>query len=205
LNGAFGADMMVAGWLSTILVVRRLGAETMQGTARHERYREILQSFKPDDGDLLGALHAVQEEFGWVSREGVDAVARRLHLSASQVFGAVSFYTEFRMSAPARLTVHWCSGPACRLKGGDNIRRAIEMVLGFGMEDRSPDGRIGLHVQQCDGCCERAPLVWLQRPDDHGDGPFAPLQAHRGEVVGPLRVADAIALARELASGQQGS
>jgi NADH:ubiquinone oxidoreductase subunit E len=178
----------------------------MQDSGPRARYREILERFKPDDGDLLGALHAVQDEFGWISRDGVDAVARQLHLNASQVFGTVSFYAEFRTAPPAELTVHWCSGPACRLKGGDNIRRAFETIFGFGMEDRSADGRLGLHVQQCDGSCESAPLVWLNRQSDHGlAGPFAPLQIHRGEVVGPLRVADAISLARSIASPEQES
>ena len=77
---------------------------------------------------------------GWVSREGVDAVAKQLQMNASFVFGAVSFYAEFRTTPPAELTVHWCSGPACRLKGGDNIRRALEEVLGFGMETRLGTG-----------------------------------------------------------------
>jgi NADH:ubiquinone oxidoreductase subunit E len=178
---------------------------SMQDARNRERYGAILQEFKPNDGDLLGALHAVQEEFGWISPDGVNAVAQRLHLNASQVFGAATFYAEFRTSPPADLTVHWCSGPACRLKGGDNIRRVFETVLGFGMEDRSPDGRLGLHVQQCDGSCELAPLVWLQRQAEHPDGPFAPLRHHRGEIRGRLRVTDAVALARRLSAGEESS
>jgi NADH:ubiquinone oxidoreductase subunit E len=168
------------------------------------RYREILAPFRPRNGDLLAALHAVQDADGWVSRAGVDAVARQLELNASFVFGAVSFYAEFRTTPPADLTVHWCSGPACRLKGGDNIRRALETVLGFGMENRSADGRLGLHVQQCDGSCDRAPMLWLQHAA-HGEAeqPFAALERHRGRVVGPLRVADAITLARGLRDGQE--
>jgi NADH:ubiquinone oxidoreductase subunit E len=175
----------------------------MQVAGTRRRYLAVLQEFKPDDGDLLGALHAVQDEFGWISREGVEAVARRLRLNASLVFGAVTFYAELRTSPPADLTVHWCSGPACRLKGGDNIRRVFETVLGFGMEDSSPDARLGLHVQQCDGSCELAPLVWLKRNGEHGEGPFAPLEHHRGTVTGPLTVAAAVALARRLLDGQE--
>jgi len=174
----------------------------LEETGRRERYRQIVAPFKADHADLLAALHAVQDEVGWVSREGVEAVARQLELPAAFVFGAVSFYAEFRTSPPAELTVHWCSGPACRLKGGDNIRRVLETVLGFGMESVSADGRLGLHVQQCDGSCESAPLVWLQRQDAHPEGPYGPLSHHRGRVVGPLLVADAIELARRLAAGQ---
>jgi NADH-quinone oxidoreductase subunit E len=174
----------------------------MEQTDRRERLAQVLAPFEPNNGDLLAALHAVQDEFGWVGRDGVDAVGRQLDLPAAFVFGALSFYAEFRASPPAALTVHWCSGPACRLKGGDNIRRAFETVFGFGMENASPDGRIGLHVQQCDGSCESAPLVWLQRQGGHTEGPFGTLSHHRGEVAGPLRVTDAIELARALAAGE---
>lgn len=174
-----------------------------QTVERRDRYREILKGFKSGDGDLLAALHAVQHEFGWISREGVDAVARQLRMNAAAVFGAVSFYAEFRTTPPAELTIEWCSGPACRLKGGDNIRRAIESVLDTGMESTTPDGQIGLHVQQCDGSCESAPLVWLRRESEHGHGPFEPLEDDRGEVVGPLTVAAAVTLARKLKTGER--
>ncbi|MGI8550432.1 MAG: NAD(P)H-dependent oxidoreductase subunit E [Dehalococcoidia bacterium] len=173
----------------------------MQDSARRQRYREILKDFKSGNGNLLEALHAVQHEFGWISREGVDAVARQLRMNAAAVFGTVSFYTEFRTNPPADVTVHWCSGPACRLKGGDNIRRAMEAVLETGMESKTADGRVGLHVQQCDGSCASAPLIWLRREGEHTEGPFAPLESERGEIVGPLRVADAITLARKLKAG----
>lgn len=178
-----------------------------QQVERRRGYRELLKDFKPGDGDLLAALHAVQHEYGWISRDAVDAVARQLRMHASAVFGAVSFYAEFRTSPPATLTVEWCSGPACRLKGGDNIRRALETVLDTGMESATPDGRIGLHVQQCDGSCASAPLVWVRREASghaaHERGPFQTLEEGRGEVVGPLSVPDAVALARRLKAGEE--
>ena len=176
----------------------------MQDSARRQRLRELLKGFQPNHGNLLEALHAVQHEFGWIPREGVDAVARQLRMNVTAVFGALTFYTEFRTTPPARLTIQWCSGPACRLKGGDNIRRALETVLAIGMESTTPDGRIGLHVQQCDGGCQSAPLVWLRRDGEHTEGPYAPLANERGEVRGPLRVADAITLARALKDDAQG-
>ncbi len=176
------------------------GVTLLESTTRRAIYQEILAPFKPDNGDLLSALHAVQDRFGWVDRDGVDAVARKLRLNASTVFGALSFYAEFRTSPPARLIVQWCSGPACRLKGGDNIRRALETALGLGMEEVSADGALGLHVQQCDGSCESAPCLWMLRLHEEAGGPYAALQHHRGEVLGPLTVSDAIVLARSLAT-----
>ncbi len=165
------------------------------------KYQDLLTEFQPDSGHLLAALHKLQHHFGYVPPEAVPAVAQQLRMTAAGVFGAVSFYSEFRSSPPPETLINWCSGPACRFRGGENIRRAMEAVLGVGMESNTPDNKVGLHLAQCEGSCEMGPLVWLRRRGDHPEGPDAPLAADRGEVVGPLRVADAIQLARRLKDG----
>jgi len=160
------------------------------------RYRDLVAPFRPDSGELLACLHALQHHFGYVPPDAVPAVAQRLRLTAAAVFGALSFYSEFRTSPPPAMLINWCSGPACRFRGGEDIRRALEAVLGVGMEQSTPDNAVGLHLAQCEGSCEQAPLLWLRRRDANPEGPDAPLVADRGEVVGHLRVADAIELAR---------
>ena len=162
------------------------------------RYQDLLGEFKPDSGHLLAALHRLQHHFGYVPPDAIPAVAQQLGLTAAAVFGALTFYTEFRTTPPPETLINWCSGPACRNRGGEDVRRAMEAVLGIGMESSTPDNRVGLHLAQCEGSCEQAPLVWLRRSGEHPEGPDAPLVAERGTVVGPLRVADAVELARRL-------
>jgi hypothetical protein len=77
----------------------------------------------------------------------------------------------------------------------------MEAIFGFGMESSSADNRVGLHLAQCEGSCEYAPLVWLRERDAHPEGPDAPLVADRGKVVGPLKVSEAVELARRLKGG----
>ena len=165
------------------------------------QYRELVKEFKPDSGQLLACLHKVQHHFGYIPTEAVSAIAQQLKMTAATVFGAITFYSELRTSPPPEVTVQWCSGPTCRLKGGDDIRRVFETVLGIAMEDSTADNRVGIHLQQCDGSCEYAPLVWLKRNGGHREGEGAVLVEERGEVVGPLRVADAVELARKLQAG----
>jgi formate dehydrogenase subunit gamma len=164
------------------------------------RYRELIAEFRPDSGELLACLHKLQHHYGYVPMEAVPAVAQQLRMTAAAVFGAISYYSEFRTSPPPETLINWCSGPACRFRGGEEIRRALEAVLGIGMEQNTPDDKVGLHLAQCEGSCEVGPLVWLRYRDMHPDGPDAALVADRGEVVGSLRTADAIELARRLKS-----
>ncbi len=146
--------------------------------------QQLIAEFKPGSADLLPALHKVQHRYGYIPKEAIPVVARQLRLGEASVYGAVTFYAELRTTPPPETRVDWCSGPACRLKGGDRLRRAIEAVLGIRMEENTPDNKVGLHLGQCNGTCDFAPQVWVN-----------------GKVVGPLTVAEAVRLARELKGG----
>ncbi len=141
----------------------------------------LVAESKPGSADLLPALHAVQHRYGYIPKESIAVVARQLRLGEAHVYGAVTFYSELRTIPPPETRVDWCSGPACRLKGGENVRLALETVLGIGMEENTPGDKLGLHLAQCNGTCDFAPQIWVD-----------------GKVVGPLTVAETIRLAREL-------
>lgn len=143
--------------------------------------QQLIAEFKPGDADLLPALHKVQHRYGYIPREAIPVVARQLRLSEAHVYGTITFYSELRLTPPPETRIDWCSGPACWVRGGEKVRRALEAVLGIDMEESTPDNKLGLHLGQCNGTCDFAPQVWVD-----------------GKVVGPLTVAEAIRLAREL-------
>src|SRR5436853_3064509 len=87
--------------------------------------QQLVREFRPLDGDLLGALHAVQHHYGYIPKIALRVVARQLCMSEAKVYGAATFYSEFRLTPPPRTLVGWCSGPACRLKGGANVLKML--------------------------------------------------------------------------------
>lgn len=143
--------------------------------------QQLVSEFKPGDADLIPALHKVQHRYGYIPREAIGVVAKQLRLGEAHVYGAVTFYAELRTIPPPKTRVDWCSGPACRLRGGERVRRVLESVLGIGMEENTPDNRVGLHLAQCNGTCDFAPQVWVN-----------------GTVIGPLTATETVHLAREL-------
>ena len=143
--------------------------------------QQLVAEFKPGNADLLRALHKVQHRYGYIPKESMAVVARQLRLGEAHVYGTVTFYSELRLTPPPRTRIDWCSGPACRIKGGEHVRTALESVLESGMEENTPDDSLGLYLAQCNGTCDFAPQIWVG-----------------GKVVGPLTAADTIKLAREL-------
>jgi NADP-reducing hydrogenase subunit HndA len=160
-------------------------------TESKARVRALLTGLRPGNGDLLEALHRVQHEFGYLSRESIEIVAETLDLFPAHVFGAASYYEEFRFDPPARTNIRWCSGPACRLRNGNGIRDAIFAVLGVDhMPAQTEDGRVGVVLGQCNGACEVAPMVWLEQHE-----------THRIQPVGGMSAARAVRMARALRDG----
>ena len=145
------------------------------------RVHELIADLRPDNVDLLEAFHRVQHEYGYVPREAVALLAAKFNTTPAIIFGTIDFYSEIHTQPPAEEIVEWCSGPACLLKGSLGIRRALEGVLGCGMNQATADGKFELRLAQCDGTCHLAPLL-----------------RHEGKYIGPLTVVQAIEWIRAL-------
>jgi len=150
-----------------------------------QELRDLVAAYEPGKGHLLPALHKIQETYGYISRTAIEVLARQLNTTPALVYGTVSFYADFRTHQPPKTEIAWCSGPACRLAGGERIREALEHTLGLPLGGHSEDNRYGLHLGQCVGTCHESPQVWVN-----------------GEVKGSLTVADAIRLAREVKAAE---
>jgi NADH:ubiquinone oxidoreductase subunit E len=146
--------------------------------------RQLLEGLQPGEGDMLEALHRVQHRYGYIPKAAIPGVAQHLRLPESRVYGAVTFYSEFRETPPADTTISWCSGPACYIKGGENVRLVLERLTGCHMGENTADNSLGLHLGQCNGTCDNAPQVWVN-----------------GRVVGPLSAEKTVDLVRELEAG----
>ena len=144
-----------------------------------------LADLSPGKGSVLPALHAVQHELGWLPRAAMTLVARRLRLTDAQIYGPATFYSEFRLTPPPRTLVSWCSGPTCRVLGGERIRAILEASLGCELGENGPNDDYGLWLGQCNGTCEQAPQLWVN-----------------GRVVGKLSLAGSARLARRIKAGE---
>jgi NADH:ubiquinone oxidoreductase subunit E len=146
-----------------------------------QELRELVSEFQPNRGHVMPALHKVQNRYGYIPKSAFDVIARQLNSTPALIYGAATFYSDFRLHAPAETEIAWCCGPACRILGGDRIREAIQDELQIGLQEQTADHKVGLHIGQCVGTCHEAPQVWVN-----------------GKVKGNLTVGSARELAREL-------
>ncbi len=110
-------------------------------------------------GPLLPVLHALQEEFGYVDPAAVPLVAKALNLSRADVHGVLTFYSDFRTTAPGARRIAVCRGEACQSVGGRSLAEHATSSLGVSFGGTTQDGGVSLDQVFCLGLCSVAPAV----------------------------------------------
>lgn len=123
------------------------------------------------DSQLIAILHKVQNHYGYVGENHIEAVSELLGVPSSKVSGVATFYHYFRMTPRGKYMINICLGTACYVKGAEQVLKAIEDYLGIEVGGTTPDGLFTLEVARCIGCCGLAPVMMI---NDEVFGPLTP-------------------------------
>ena len=113
------------------------------------------------EGPLLPVLHAIQEEFGFISDAAMRLIALSLNISRAEVYGVVSFYHDFRQAPAGRHVLKLCRAEACQAMGGEANAEALLQRLGLAWGGTTADGRLTVEPIYCLGLCACAPSAML--------------------------------------------
>jgi NADH-quinone oxidoreductase subunit E len=123
-----------------------------------ERMQAVLSDSEDGQGGLIPLLQKVQGEFGYVPEEAIFGISDVLGVPASEVFGVLTFYAQFRLTPQGRNLVRVCRGTACHVRGSRRILQAMERCLGI---------RFSLEDIACFGSCSLAPVMVVNQ-DTYG-------------------------------------
>jgi formate dehydrogenase subunit gamma len=138
---------------------RKIPGKIMAQFAQWDSLRasEIVTAHAGCDGATLPILHALQEEFGFVSEDAIPLIASALNLSRAEVHGVVTFYHDFRHKPPGRHILKLCRAEACQAMGGSALADALLRREGVEWGGTTPDGALTVEPVYCLGLCACAP------------------------------------------------
>lgn len=133
-----------------------------KGTKKQEiELREFIASEKNKPGAMMPVLQKAQEIYGYLPIEVQTIVADMLGLSLSEVYGVVTFYTQFSLNPKGEHRISVCLGTACYVKGADKILKALEEKLEIKVGECTRDGVFSLDSCRCVGACGLAPVMMV--------------------------------------------
>ena len=122
---------------------------------------DFIAQWKSRPGNLIMVLHRVQETFGYIPREVAFQVAEQLDVPLAKIYGVITFYHFFRLKRPGKHKITVCMGTARYLKGGADLTKEFEQLLGTGLNTTTPDNRFSLEAVLCLGCSGLAPVMTI--------------------------------------------
>ncbi len=112
-------------------------------------------------GAVIPVLQEIQETYGYVPPVAIERVAENMGIPASEIYGIVTFYAQFRLEPVGKNLLKVCHGTACHLNGAERIAQSVAQATGAEEGETSRDGKFTVERVACLGCCSLAPCVML--------------------------------------------
>ena len=124
---------------------------------------EFITHYPKKRSASLMLLHAVQERFGYISRQAVEWVAAKLELQPINIYELVTFYPMFQQHQVGRYHLRLCRTLSCALGGSYGLHQQFCKRLGLDPETHGPqttkDGKFTVEFVECLASCGTAPVM----------------------------------------------
>lgn len=131
-----------------------------QGTPEQEKQLlEVIEARKNEPSPLMPVLQDAQKIYGYLPIEVQKIIADKMDVPLEEIYGIVTFYSQFLLNPKGEVAISVCLGTACYVKGSGDVLERIEQKLGVKAGSTSPDGKFSLEETRCVGACGLAPVV----------------------------------------------
>lgn len=138
-----------------------------------KEFENLLQEYKGDRGNIMVVLQKTQGIFGYIPEQTLKMIAETLDMPESEIYGIITFYSQFSLTPKAKYNIDVCLGTACFVLGAQEVMDKILAKLNVKVGQMTADGKWIVTSCRCLGCCGLAPAITIN-----------------GEVYGKLKPED---------------
>ena len=124
---------------------------------------ELISHYPVKRSASLMLLHAVQEHFGYISKEAIEWIAAKLELQPINIYELVTFYPMFRQQPIGKHHLRVCRTLSCALGGSYKLHEHLCKKFGLDSPGHGPqtsaDGKFTVEFVECLASCGTAPVM----------------------------------------------
>ena len=141
------------------------------GTGEISNFKVELWKYQGEKGALIPLLQSAQETYGYIPESAIDHISEVVEIPSADIYGVITFYSQFRLKPMGKHIVKVCDGTACHVNSSTAILRAVQDELQIDNDETTEDGLFTLQKVACLGCCSLSPVIMI---DDETFGKLNP-------------------------------
>src|SRR5579864_7339018 len=118
-----------------------------------QRMRDLAARYPVARSAVMPALYIAQQEEGYITQEGLQAVAEAIGMTVDDVESVATFYTMYHQQQPGKKVIKVCTSISCYLRNCDKLVAHLEERLGVKRGETTPDGKFTLMTAECLASC----------------------------------------------------
>jgi len=122
---------------------------------------KIIKPFVEQKGGLIPALHALQDELGFISKNNIEKLATAFNYSQAEIIDVITFYDDFRIEPEGMNVIKICQAEACQSQNCKQLLKEISSHFNLGLDETNHDLDITLKEVFCLGNCALGPSVMV--------------------------------------------
>ncbi len=126
---------------------------------QEEKLMAVIAEHKGQEGAVIPVLHEAQGIYGYLPIEVQEMISEGLDVPLAEIYGIVTFYTQFSINPKGKYQIGICLGTACYVKGSGDILEKVKEILGIDVGECTPDGLFSIDATRCIGACGLAPVM----------------------------------------------
>lgn len=136
-----------------------------------DQLKEYIDLVKNSQGVTMQILQKAQSIFGYLPLEVQQFISDETNIPLADIYGVVTFYTQFSIEEKGKHKIGVCLGTACYVKGAQEITDKLVEELKIEVGKTTGDKLFTLEETRCLGCCGLAPVMMI---DDEVYGKVEP-------------------------------
>jgi len=121
----------------------------------------VLHEFEGRKGSLIPILQKTQAQLGFLSKEAMEYISGKTKIPVSEIYGVVTFYTQFRLHPIGKNIIRICHGTACHVANAPKISEALYEELKVEPGGTTKNLKFTVEEVACLGCCSLAPVIMI--------------------------------------------
>ena len=122
---------------------------------------KIIEPYIEIQGGLIPALHAVQNDTGYLDIQSIKTIADSFNISTAEVIDVITYYDDFRLEKEGQYIIKVCQAEACQSLGCRTLLDTLKSHFELNLDETSNDHLVTLKEVFCLGNCALSPSVMI--------------------------------------------